>query len=309
MMAQLRAILRRLNAAGIPVILLKGAALIETVYQRAALRPMSDLDLLVRREDVARVVETLGSLGFSPDRYERRDGALSDFENEIMLSKTKPPGGLVEIHWSLLDSPHHQARIAMDWFWQTARECEVGQARAGVLSPEALLLHLCAHGWLQHHGASRLLWLHDVAEVLARYHEQIDWGVVIDRARQYDMVLALRETLMTMVRDWGACIPDDALLEVRDMEPSHGECAAVDRLAAAQRSSAAEFWYDLAAMSDWRARCAYAGGALVPSATYMRWRYSVRAWCLVPLYYPYRWILALRGLVGSARLGHPPTEP
>ena len=43
-------VLKSLRQAGIPVIVLKGAALLELVYKNPSLRPMSDLDLLVPEE-------------------------------------------------------------------------------------------------------------------------------------------------------------------------------------------------------------------------------------------------------------------
>src|SRR4029077_8591239 len=46
----LRDILEALRAADVPVIVLKGAVLAETAYRERALRPMNDIDLLVREQ-------------------------------------------------------------------------------------------------------------------------------------------------------------------------------------------------------------------------------------------------------------------
>ena len=51
-LAELRKALEALQAQDIPVIVLKGAALAESVYGDIGLRPMSDLDLLVPEESV-----------------------------------------------------------------------------------------------------------------------------------------------------------------------------------------------------------------------------------------------------------------
>ena len=51
MMRELERVVCAFNRAGIPVMLLKGAALNLTVYERADQRPMSDLDLLVKPEN------------------------------------------------------------------------------------------------------------------------------------------------------------------------------------------------------------------------------------------------------------------
>src|SRR5512144_1163066 len=51
----LRAIIRILALQGIDAIVLKGACLAETVYDDIALRPMHDIDILIREEDLSAV--------------------------------------------------------------------------------------------------------------------------------------------------------------------------------------------------------------------------------------------------------------
>ena len=58
-------VIEHLNAHGIPNILLKGVALALTLYKNEALRPMGDVDLLVRWDDVPRTVELLRELGYT----------------------------------------------------------------------------------------------------------------------------------------------------------------------------------------------------------------------------------------------------
>ena len=60
----LQRVLRALQDIGIAVIVLKGAALAETVYPGGAVRPRRDADVLVRGEDLTEVADTLGALGY-----------------------------------------------------------------------------------------------------------------------------------------------------------------------------------------------------------------------------------------------------
>ncbi|MBC7174256.1 MAG: nucleotidyltransferase family protein, partial [Polyangiaceae bacterium] len=57
---------RALDARGIPVMALKGAALHALIYEDPADRPLSDVDLLVRPRDHARAIVALESIGFRP---------------------------------------------------------------------------------------------------------------------------------------------------------------------------------------------------------------------------------------------------
>src|SRR5215510_5949439 len=61
--ARLRAVLEVLRANRIDVMALKGAALAELVYGQIGLRTMGDIDLLVRRSELAKVRGILEDMG------------------------------------------------------------------------------------------------------------------------------------------------------------------------------------------------------------------------------------------------------
>ena len=69
---ELPKLLSMLQAGGIPVIVLKGAALAETVYENVALRPMNDVDLLVRKEELDRTEAVLFDLGYTIAKHNPR---------------------------------------------------------------------------------------------------------------------------------------------------------------------------------------------------------------------------------------------
>jgi len=63
MMHLLERIAARFNKAGVPLMALKGAALNLTLYDRPDARPMADLDLMIRPEDVDQAFALLEELG------------------------------------------------------------------------------------------------------------------------------------------------------------------------------------------------------------------------------------------------------
>src|SRR5262245_40349945 len=77
----LRTILVRFSEAGIPVIVLKGAAMAALVYPSPALRPMRDIDLLVHRRDMERVEAVLHGLRDEPANPKRL--ALVDIRQDV----------------------------------------------------------------------------------------------------------------------------------------------------------------------------------------------------------------------------------
>jgi len=147
--------------AGIPVIALKGLALAETVYPNPALRPMEDLDLLVRTGDLSVAVRALTEGGYRqawhgfPD-FQRADGLVD-----------------VDLHTALLHEGEIPTRlgaqaIATEALWTAAQPATIAGVPGLVLSPPHQLLHLCQH-LCSHHALSGLLRHADILALGTRY--------------------------------------------------------------------------------------------------------------------------------------------
>jgi len=284
-------VLTVLSGAGIPVVLLKGASLTVDVWTDIGLRPWSDLDLLVDRRHASAAVGALASLGFRPGRIETTSGATMAHENELLLEG--PAGALVDLHWSLFDSPFYQAHTSASAIWHHTRGVQVQGASALVLIPEVQLLHLCGHLVL-HHNGDELLWLSDVAELLDRYGDGLRWDVVIAEAQRLNLVVSLQRIVALASSTLGAPTPPAVLTRIAALQPSRAERAVVRRVIDRQRSMASQLWFDLTTMGHWRERMSFARTRLFPSVAYMRARYGVTHPVAVALSYPYRWLIGVR---------------
>ncbi len=296
---EVEAVVAALERAGVETIVLKGAALIRSVYGDAAVRPLMDVDLLVRRRDLPAALEVVAGLGFAPHRAGPRDYAVAEFESELLVVKPGPVPVPVELHWSLFDSPYYQERIDLDFCWRTAAPLRFGETPTRMLGPTAQLLHLCGHLVL-HHGGEDLLWETDIAEVVRLHGTAIDWDALCRWAAELDLVIALQRTLLGPTTG-GIAIPSAGREALTRLRPSAGEARIVADLTAGHRGVGRRFWSDLRNLTGTRARLAYAWAHLLPSAAYMRARYGVRHAILLPLYYPYRWWRGLRGFDAHPR--------
>ncbi len=285
---ELQRVLRELNAAAVPVIILKGAALAQVVYGDVGLRPLRDLDLYVPRDAVPRVERIVQELGYAVPRVETQGGAALAFESQRLVLKTAPLLSQIEIHWSLIDSPFYQTNLANEWFWDTALPCSVANEPARMLGPEAQTLHLCAH-LLLHHGGSNLLWLNDVAEVIRFYYAQLDWEELLSRAPSVALTLPPRIILPQVAEEWGAPIPSNVVAKLRELPVTQDESRVARALTTPGRSPLQRFWHDLWSLPGWKERWAFARANVFPSPEYMRQRYRVANPFLVALAYPYRW--------------------
>jgi hypothetical protein len=196
---ELRQIVAALRAAGVPVILLKGAALGRLVYGSPAERPVNDLDLLVPAEAIDAARDALIERDYLPQglfwlgHWQRRYRA----ELPMVCQAADRRRLLVELHWSLLELPYYIERIPMADIWSLAQVAP-GIPDAFVPDSTTLLLHSCAHQMMHHNQERRLLWLLDV-DRLVRLGD-LDWDAVLDRAPRWGLVLTLKMMLDEAMR-------------------------------------------------------------------------------------------------------------
>jgi len=120
--AHLSTLLDALSAESIDVVVLKGAFLAQAVYPDAALRAMSDADLLVRDHELERAARVLQALGW------RQGAPLA--EGGHQLSTFELEGVQVELHWSIEDDAGPFA-IDVAGLWERAVPARIGHQRLG----------------------------------------------------------------------------------------------------------------------------------------------------------------------------------
>lgn len=159
--AELKIALAALDSATVPVILLKGAHLMDAVYHNLALRPLSDLDLLVQPQDATRAVHALRDAGYVVDPRKASFGLAAD--REIRLDKSGVHDVIIELHTDL-NRPTRHHWFPMDEFWERSVEYPFEGLPARALSPADNLTFLCAHA--VPHAFSQLIWVRDIAGLL-----------------------------------------------------------------------------------------------------------------------------------------------
>ena len=207
-------ILDCLDALGIEVIPYKGVVLSEVYYGDMALRQSGDMDLFVRKHDVARIKSAVRDLG-----YTLRVPIPEDAEKDYIASGYEwtfdSPAGrnLLELQWAL-QPRFYAVDYDMDGLFERAVNVTVASRRVKTPSPEDLLLVLSVHA--AKHVWGRLIWLCDIAQILKR--EGLHWDWVHSRAREFGIERILRITLLLAKRFLATAIPaplEQAILEDR----------------------------------------------------------------------------------------------
>ena len=199
-------VLGLLQHASIPVIVLKGAHLAELVYGDIALRPMSDVDFLVHKDDLMRVEEALLEMGYAPAECHRQV-AKDNCEFGYGLPNRELS---VEVHWNFLPSIY-RFKIDIDGQWERSRQAVIAGVEVSVLCPEDLLLHLCLHTSAKHLFAMGLKPLYDIFETIRYHGKEIDWKQVQLRSEQSGEAKCVYLTFRLARELLGASVPDDLM--------------------------------------------------------------------------------------------------
>lgn len=180
--AELRTILDAFHRAGLEAIALKGAALAGVVYPDIGLRPMADIDLLVREEELAVADRVMTDLEYSA--VHNLDSRQWERENHFHLPAyrhaRKPV--VVEIHWHF--TANRPSADIREW-WKRALCRDIMGYSILVPSPEDMLIHLAVH--LFNHGYDNgfvLRGLCDIFEMLRHHDGSIDWSLVADEIKK-----------------------------------------------------------------------------------------------------------------------------
>ncbi|HEX2779596.1 MAG TPA: nucleotidyltransferase family protein [Gemmatimonadaceae bacterium] len=136
--------LAALAAAGIEVVLLKGAALAMTSYGSFAARPMNDIDLLVEPGRAEEAREILLDAGWMLNTALPGDSEYGTHHHLPPLVDAGGHGLRLEIHRELLP-PGHPFRMTTADIWREVRTVRVGSTVANVLHHTQHALHVAIH--------------------------------------------------------------------------------------------------------------------------------------------------------------------
>lgn len=180
--AELCRLLKLFADSGIEAIPYKGPLLALFAYDDLALRRFVDLDVIVKKPDVARARDLLLADNYTLSK------SLTVAQQEFLLRTqhnlqfTKDNRRLiVELHWEV--APHlFASTVQGDALWSNLAPFELNGLEVKTFSADDLLFSLCVHG--SRHLWERLGWICDVAELISR--RELNWSALLERATHAD---------------------------------------------------------------------------------------------------------------------------
>lgn len=201
-------VLSKLESHQVPIIILRGYALIHWIYKDPGLRPINDVDILIRENDLSLVKDVLSKAGFhSPANH-----PLLSIKGNVVI----------DIHLDVLGSSRIQSRrfgfdeTAARW-WEHCQgissHIENEEGLAGqlshrsvfVLKPHDFVITCAMH--LMKHSFGRLLWFVDIKEIIEHERPCFNWDGLADRARCLELQRPLYYSLHYIKTLYGTDVP------------------------------------------------------------------------------------------------------
>lgn len=291
---ELATVTRILDAADIPSIALKGAFLARFSYPEPGLRPMRDLDLLLRPDEAVKAFDLLKAHGYRP----MFDGSPEAyFADRIHLPPLRRPGGVtIELHHRLTP-PEMAGNGFEEALWARSIRRPLGGREVAFPCAEDMLLHLGIHATLDHQLDLGPLALVDVARLVET--GQLDWAGFVQAVRSGAWQRAVLPLLYLAREHVGASIPREvmAALGAEDGPPAWLEAA--EHLLFSDPAEHRLLDYDVQEIlysAKLSQRLSMLAGAVFPPRSVIARHFPVSAASpMAYLYYPRRWYRLFTG--------------
>jgi hypothetical protein len=211
--AELRPPLEKLSAAGVDILMLKGAPLAVAYYRTPATRPMMDIDIAVPVDEVDRCLALLRELGWAPRAAFCKD--VLRLRNALAIYG--PDAQEFDLHWRILPE-FVDPRADAEFRRHNVPLRFLGQA-VHMPDPTRLLVHSVFHG-VRWNAEPTVRWLADATLILRKDAAQIDWLWLADFSQRWRMSHRMGLGLHYLAEHLGARIPPQVLTTLRTRPPS-----------------------------------------------------------------------------------------
>lgn len=205
---ELANILAAFSRQGIAAIVLKGTTMTEQLYGNPGLRTVSDIDILLKYDEIPQAESILRDIGYLPSvpeqEWEHPFHRVPYFKKaQFLLS--------VEIHWNLDDEK--LVAIPEQEIWSRAQPLQIKDCDASVLSPEDTLLYLSNN--LSKPSNQSLRCLCDIAELLKQYRDTLIWDYIVQSARSWGVEKSVYYSLKQCEEVLAVRVPESVIASLK----------------------------------------------------------------------------------------------
>jgi len=192
--------LRSLHAEGIRTMILKGAALTVLHYKNYAVRPMTDIDVLIHSSHALLAADVLKRAGWHPTAKFTEDDLIYRHSKQFKDNS----GEEFELHWHLLFDSHWDG--ADNDFWDGAVPLKIGGIPSLAPNSADMLLHVIVHG-IKWNPEPPIRWIADAACLINSFDAEMNWERLIAQARKHHVILYIKKALNYLHQTYKVSIP------------------------------------------------------------------------------------------------------
>ena len=200
-----------MNINKIEAMLLKGSYTAEKYYDTPALRPMCDIDILIRKKDLNKILELLCNNGYVISRT--GNDATQKFHMPHLITKS---GNSIDFHADIYQNPFFtwRKRIDISRIWSMASKEKLYGVEVFNLPLEYNIVYLCTKIIIDNFRG-KLLQLYDIALILSK--SEMNWDKLYVVAAELDSLKDIFCVLYFIKKLYHVDIPENAL---QRFEPS-----------------------------------------------------------------------------------------
>ena len=285
--AELRQALDAFDAAGIPVLLLKGVHLAYAWYPRPDLRPRLDSDILIATDARPAVGEILTGLGYRQPGHPT--GELLNYQAPYEKTRDGLQLHVFDVHWRVANAQAFSNLLPYDEMIREATAMpRLSPSARGPSLVHALML-ACTHRVAHHFDSNRLIWLYDI-HLLASAMSADDWERFHSLAKRWGVVRVCGHSLERAVSCFATVLPEIVAARLH----TTGSVESTAAYAGPPRRHIANVVSDLQALAGWGDRLRLLRQHVFPPRAYMREVYAKSSRAPLPVLYARRIVRGAR---------------
>lgn len=200
-------ILKQLHQSGIDTLLFKGAPLSILYYNNIGLRPMNDVDVLVKKNKIQTSIDYFQEKGWTPQLQPIDDHIK--YHNGVGFADKN--GNEFDIHWHpLIESMWEKDH---DDFWDNSEMLDIEGVKTRAFCASDLLLQTIVHG-IRWNPEPPVRWIPDSYYIINHHGEKIDWERFLYLTKRYNLHLKIKRSILYLNEVFHVNIPEKTLNEI-----------------------------------------------------------------------------------------------
>jgi hypothetical protein len=273
-----RLIFKEFNKNNIEFLVFKGFAFSFLLYKNTHLRPYSDIDIIIDKENYQKVNTILLELGYI--QLQSRQGQFVSFQNSFYDENS--PQAVIDVHWQINNRIEFHRHFPFQALHKKAIQVTTDNINFKSLSLIDAFILGCFHYQAHRPNDRNHIWLYDLT-LLWKKMNQADQKKCIDKSRTSNQSQIVLATLQLMNETFVNCISINFDLNELNSE-------ATEYYLNERKNKITDIKTRLSHITGFKNKILFISEYIFQNKTYVKRRFGVKSNLWVYLYYPKMWI-------------------